>query len=381
MKKNLFLLAGAFFLIFFWFASVQQFITSYFSENWYPDAWFHSLLLIYGWFMMGSLFLWWFIKKIGSKNSMLYSSFMYGLFVFTLITDSLILLYFSSFFLWVAASFLWIWQQSYIISDSWWKEVWKNLSIVHLFVNLWAWIGSFVLWQLVSFSWYDVWFAVFASLPIFAMVFIYFLDNYDGTSKWTAKKLAIFWYMKNIDLLRLWFFNFSITFVSGVFFSIVPLHIKETLWIASLGMIASFYYFMVMWLAFHFWKIVDRFDNQKLIFLLIFGTSLSMLSFYFYTSGALFIYIWVIILAFIAAFMASIMWSIINKVSSGWNVKYLSSFFFVFSNFGIVTWILVSSYVKSNTIYWITSCLLILSAISYTTLYKKSFDDIKGGIE
>ncbi len=381
MNKNLLILGFVFFFTFLGFASVQQFITSYFTDIWYENAWFHSLLLLYTGFFVWNLFLVWLIKKIGSKNSMLVSTLIYGLFIFSLLFDNLILLYFSSFIIGISAAFLWVWQQSYIILALDWKNIWKYIGYINIFLFLWASVGSWILWKLIELNWYKESFFIYAFFPLIAMILVLFLKDY---SEWelekSENKFSMFKYFKNIDLLKLWFFYFSLSFSIWLYFSIVPIHIKESLWISYIWIISFFYYFIVMLLSYFLWKQVDKYNNKILIFILSFWWLISMWLLYFYSYNNLFIFTWIFVLSVTYSVLSPLIWSIINKISIKNNIKYLSSFFFIFSNLWLVLGILFSSYIKSNLVYLVAFLLILLSMSSYYTLYRKSFTDIKKGI-
>ena len=110
VNKNLFLLSLVFFFTFFGFGSVQQYLTSFFIDIWYENAGFYSLLFIYGGFLLSTLFCTPLIKKLGSKKSIIISIFFYSLFIFSLLSSNIYILYIASILIWISAGFLWIWQ-------------------------------------------------------------------------------------------------------------------------------------------------------------------------------------------------------------------------------------------------------------------------------
>lgn len=378
MNKNLLILGFVFFFTFFWFSWVQQFLTSYYQSIWYDNAWFYSLLLIYGGFLIWSLFLVWFIRKIGSRKSIMFSTWFYGLFIFSLLGDSLILLYILSFFIWMSASFLWIWQQSYIILTLKWKNIWKAIWIINFFTFLWASLGTIILWFLIWLIWYRNAFLIFWFLPFISMPIAYFLM--EQNEDFSDKKINIgimLQYFKNTDLLKLWFFSLSLNFTAGLFFSIVPLHIKDALGITYVWIITALYYIIVMMLSYIIWKYIDKYDNRKIIFCMFLLWIFSMIMLFFYKIHYSFIFIWVVTLSLMFATYTPLIWSIITLISSKNNIKYFSSFFMTCGNLWLVLWVLFASYFYDNRVYFIGWVLIFFSLISYYTIYKKSFSCIK----
>jgi len=381
MNKNLFLLSIVFFFTFFGFGSVQQYLTSYFIDIWYENAGFYSLLFIYGGFLLSTLFCTSLIKKLGSKKSIIISILFYSLFIFSLLSSDIFVLYIASILIWISAGFLWISQQSYIVSLSKGKNVWKNVGIFNIFLFIWISLGSLLIWYLIPKVWYKNTFFIFWIFPLIAIFIALFLKKYDEVKidKW-EKNLKMFKYFKNIDLLKLWFFSLAINLNIGLFFSIIPVHIKNTLGIEYVWIIASIYYIFIMLSSFFVWKSADKYDNRYILILIYLMCLLSMWLLYFYEFNYIFLLLGIWLLAIIMSYMNVIILSLVNKLWWKKNIKDLFSFFFVFGNIWLVLGILLSTYIKDNLVYLISFILVFISLLSYITLFRKNLSEMKKDI-
>lgn len=382
MNKNLLILWAIFFFIFFWFTSVQQFLTSYFIDNWNDNAWFYSLMLIYSGFFIWNLFFVSTIKKLGSKKSMSLASICYWWFIFSLLTNSIPLVYLASFIMWISAAFLWIWEQSYIILLLKGKNVWKAFALNSIFVSVWAAIWALIMWYIISIYSYQISFLIFGFFPIIAWFLCYLLSDQKevDTKEEVVNKINIFKYFKNTHLLRLWLLNLSFTFMVGLFFSIVPIHITEVLWSQYIWPVTFWFFFILVIAAYYLWKKTDNYSTKKVIFILAIMWIVSMSLFTLYKFSNASLLLWITLLSIIYAILPSVFWTVINKIASEQNLKYCSSFFLIFSNLWIILWIYISSQIQSHYIYIIAAILMFCSLISYLLFSKRSFKEIKKDI-
>lgn len=111
-------LSIAFFLIFFGYSGVQQFLTTYFSSLGYEHLGFQSLIVIYLTFAVFSPVAVIFVAKQGLKKSMIYGSIFYSIFIASLIAKNPLLILSSSALLGIAATILWVGQGGYLIRSS-----------------------------------------------------------------------------------------------------------------------------------------------------------------------------------------------------------------------------------------------------------------------
>lgn len=381
LDKNILLLSIIFFFVFLGYSSVQQFVTSYFVDLWMNKLGFYSLILVYLGFLVWNLFLVWFVQKIGSKKSILFSIIFYFIYIFLLLIPNTYIILFSSFLLWLSASFLWIWQQTYIIKLSKWKNVWNNFAIINIFLFLGASVWSILLWKLIWFYGYSFSFFIFWFFPFIWMIIAYFLDDFslksDNPKEINKNTFKLLKYFKNLDLLRLGFFYASITFTTWLFFSVIPIHIKELFWVDYIWTITFIFYGLVMFFLFFSWKIVDNYNHKKIIIFLSFISFLSMFFMFLYKEFAYIIYLWIFILAICYSIINPLVWALISDLSSKNNTELLSSFFLIFSNLWIILWITISSFINTKMIYLISILFIFITLITFLSLYKKDFWEIK----
>src|SRR5882762_6787475 len=115
VTKEIKLLSLAFLFLFTGYNGAQQYITSFFSQIGSPRSGFQSLILIYLFVTLGEPLSAIIISKYGAKKSMTIAFFFYTLFIFALMTKSLVFIYLASSLLGIAASVLWTGQNSYLI--------------------------------------------------------------------------------------------------------------------------------------------------------------------------------------------------------------------------------------------------------------------------
>jgi MFS family permease len=179
----------------------------------------------------------------------------------------------------------------------------------------------------------------------------------------------------------LWFFSLAVNISIGLFFSIIPVHIKDTLGIEYVWIIASVYYIFIMLSSFFVWKSVDKYDNRYVLIFIYLFWLLSMWFLYLYKLNYIFLLLWIFLLAIVMSYMNVIIVSLVNKIWKKNNTKDLFSFFFVFGNMWLVLGILLSTFIKDNLVYLISFILIFTSMLSYSTLFKKSLLEIKKNIQ
>src|SRR3989338_5487349 len=107
INRNILLLSLAFFFIFLGFSGVQQYVTSYFEDAGLSSVGFVSLILIYVFFTLTSLFSSMILVKIGSRLAMIIGALLYGSYIISLLYPRSWLVYVISALLGVAAGLLW----------------------------------------------------------------------------------------------------------------------------------------------------------------------------------------------------------------------------------------------------------------------------------
>src|SRR4030042_409442 len=96
MSKEIKILSFSFFVIFFAYNGVQQFLTSFFLDRGLLWAGFLVLILIYSSLLISNLFSGFIVSRLGAKKSLVLGSIFYSLFIFSLISNNLALIFLAS---------------------------------------------------------------------------------------------------------------------------------------------------------------------------------------------------------------------------------------------------------------------------------------------
>lgn len=365
MQKNLLILSLFFFLIFFWYSSVQQLLTTYYVDIGYPKVGFYSLSFIYIGFFLSSLFLSKYIKKIWIKSSMLYASFFYSLFMFSILFQNIILLYITSFLLWIAATYLWVAQQVYLLQISKNQDIGKNSGIFNIFLSVWSVLWLLSIWYMISEIGYYLTFLFYGCFPAIALLIWYFLQNDKIQEREELDKQSDSWsiryYFQDIELLSIWFIMFLISFLSGLYFSVIPIHIWDIYWKEFIWTISALYYLSTILLWYGLWKFIDSYNMKLIIYITYFISLVSLIFLYIGFLYPLFFMLWVITTGITCALLFPLRWKLIVHFSKNKSIHKLSIFFIILYNLWLITAIILSSYIETQFIYIITLCLCIIS--------------------
>lgn len=177
VSKEVKILSLAFLFIFFGYNGVQQYLTIYFSEAKLFKTGFNSLVLIYLFFVLSNLLAAIFVSKYGAKKCLIFSSLFYSIFIFSLLTPSIFLIYIISALLGMASSFLWTAQNSYLIRASDEKSYGENAGFFSLLQSLGSALGIFVLGFLIAKFSYKIPFLTFASFPLIGFLLLFKLKD------------------------------------------------------------------------------------------------------------------------------------------------------------------------------------------------------------
>lgn len=211
ITRNVKLLSTAFLLIFFGFDGAQQYVTTFFDEAGVKQVGFVSLLIIYVVFGLANPIAVVVISRIGAKRSMLAVVGFYTLYCLSLLTANSALVYAASVLLGAAGAILWTSQNSYLIRASDAAAYGANAGFFSTLFAIGAASGVFLLGLLLPAIGYPAGFALFALVPLIALVPLFLLQDIRAeakSNKWREMRRALV----SITALRvaaIWFaFNF-----------------------------------------------------------------------------------------------------------------------------------------------------------------------------
>lgn len=378
VNKEIKLLSLGFLLIFLGFNGVQQYITTFFSDIGLINLGFQSLILIYLFFTLFGPFSSIFVSKYGAKKCIIFSSIFYFLFIISLLSKSVILIYISSSLLGIAASLLWTGQNSYLIRASDKHTYGKNSGFFNSFFSLGSALGIFILGFLISKILFNKSFLIYSIFPIIGIIFLFKLKNLKAEPKTNYFKL-IKKSLTSKNALRLASIWFVVNFVYGLIIGIIPLEIKKSLGIPYIGILSSLFYIVPIFLSYSFGKFSDIKGRKKIILfsygLLIIG----LLSLCFSQYTFLFLIFGIILLALNWAIIKPITLALVGDVTTENNLEVLTALFWMFQNIGIVSALILSYFLKVKVIniYIISIIIITASLIILLPLFKLSTEKIK----
>ena len=377
INKEIKLLSLSFLLIFLGFNGVQQYITTFFSDIGAANLGFQSLILIYLFFILFNLLSASFVSKYGARRCMIICSLFYSVFIISLLSESVILIYFSSSLLGIAASLLWTGQNSYLIKVSDEKHYGSNSGFFNSFQSLGSALGVLVLGFLIPVFLFNTSFLIFSIFPILGFLLLFRLKDLKVKQKTNHFKL-IKRSITSVTSLKLSSFWFATNFVFGLVISIIPLQIKDILGISYVGVLSSLFFILPIFLSYHFGKLSDIKGRINMI---IFSYLLLIISLVFlsFSSNVLFLILGIILLALNWTITKPITSALIGDVTTENNLEFLTALFLMIQNIGVVSALFLSQIFKLEviTLYLISIFIVVVSLIILLPLLKLDIEKIK----
>ena len=374
VSKEVKILSLAFLFIFFGYNGVQQYLTIYFSETKLFKTGFNSLVLIYLFFVLSNLLAAVFVSKYGAKKCLIFSSLFYSIFIFSLLTPSIFLIYIISALLGMASSFLWTAQNSYLIRASDEKSYGENAGFFSALQSLGSALGIFVLGFLIAKFSYKIPFLTFASFPLIGFLLLFKLKDLK-----TEKVFNRFQLLKKTVLsktaLRLSSIWFGLNFIFGLVIGIIPISIKEGLGVSFVGILSSLFFILPITLSYFFGKLSDVKGRKQMLIisyiLLLIGLA-SLIS-----QNYTLLLLGIVLLALNSAIIKPITLALIGDVSTKENLEFLTAFLFMIQNIGVILALLLSSQLSIKMIYPISIAVTIISFLIVLPLLKLDLKEIK----
>lgn len=374
-------LSVCFFIIFFSYNGVQQFITPYFSDLNIVKVGFWSLILIYFSLLVTNLFSGFIVSKLGVKKCLIFGSLFYSLFIFVLITKNPGLVYLASIFLGFGAAILWTAQGTFLIRASDSKHYGKSSGFFSTFQMLGSVLGIVAISLLITRLDYKYSFLILAVVSLAAGAVFLTVKNVElRTVDFRNRIQAFKKIITNPTALKfflIWFsFSLIIASVSGRF----PLEIKKYFGLGSIGFITPIFYFLPLIFAYRVGKESDIKGRKLfLIFAYIFvlsGLIMFMLQTQFGLGKAFFVLSFLLVSLGFALFFP-VARALLGDISSDSNLEYLAAFSILASNSGYVIIFLLNMYLPAIFSYLIPFLIILSSLIIILPVLKLNISVIK----
>ena len=374
VSKEVRILSLAFLFIFLGYNGVQQYLTVYFSDLNLFEVGFRSLILIYLFFVFGEPIAAVFVSKYGSKKSLLFSSLFYSIFILSLLTKSVVLIYLASALLGFMAAFLWTAQNAYLIRASEERAYGENSGFFTTLESLGSGLGVFILGFLIAKFFYQIPFLIFSIFPLLGFLLFFKLRDIR-----IEQKLSRFKLMKRVFSSKTaWQFSslwFGLSFVFGLAIGIIPVQIKGSLGVSFVGILTSLFFILPIFLSYFFGKISDIKGRKPMLIisyiLLLIGLLLVSLE------KSAWLILGVILLALNSAILGPVIIALVGDVSTKENLEFLTALFWMLRALGVVLALLISSQFQIKTIYLISIATTIISFFVAWPLLRLKIENLR----
>ncbi|MBT6774381.1 MFS transporter [Candidatus Woesearchaeota archaeon] len=379
VDKQIKVLSLAFLFIFLGYVGVQQHITTFFTEKGLGSLGFTILFIIYLFVAISNPFSAHIIAKIGSKKSMVVSSLFYSMFILSLLTNSVIIIFISSALLGIAGSLLWVGQRCYFLKFSKDHLAGRNAGYFSVLMSLSSILSVFVFSFFVIRYSFDLSFIIFSLFPFAGFILLSFLKETKFSPK--NDQLGLFGkYLRNKTILKLATIWFSFTFVIGMAISIIPLNIYHTLGIKYVGGLSSLFYIFPIFFSYSLGKLSDKKGKTLMVFFSYLIISLGLIALYLGNSP-FFLVMGIVLLALGSAITNPLTISLLKDIVVTENTESLSALFLMAQQAGVLFAILLFWISQSRIIYLFSVIILFISFIFIVPLFRTHSGFIKVDLE
>jgi len=377
VSREVKILSLSFLFIFFGFNGVQQYVTTFFSEAEIVEVGFRSLILIYLFFILFDPISAVFVSKYGAKRCMILASIFYSLFVLSLLSKNVILIYSTSALLGIAASFLWTGQNSYLIRASDEKSYGTNAGFFSSLQSLGSAFGVLISGLIIGKFFFKIPFLIFSTFPLIGLLVISKIRDLKVEAKLNRFKL-IKRSILSKTALKLSTFWFTLQFIYGLTIGIIPIEIKNTLGISFIGILSSLFYALPILFSYFFGRLSDILGRGKMILLSYLLVIIGLISLYF-SSLAIFLILGIILLALNISLMRPVSYALVGDVSTKTNLEFLTALFWMIQNVGIVGALILSQIFVAEVkiIYLISLFVIAISLIILLLLLRLGIEKIR----
>lgn len=381
MSREIKILSTCFFIVFFAYNGVQQFLTSYFSDLGMVNVGFWALIFLYLSLIISNLFSGFIVSRLGVKKSLVSGPIFYSLFIFSLAAGNIPFIFLSSVLLGFAAAILWTAQGMFLVKTSQEGFFGRNSGFFNALFQLGTVAGVIIAGILMTEFSFRNSFLLLGCLPLIGSI-LFLKSGQVVTSPANLSQNFIFLkrLVTNSYFLKIALIWFSSSIVLASVAGLFPLKIKEHFNLLSVGFILPIFYFLPIVLSYYFGKKSDiKGRNAFLIFSLVLmfaGFLLFCLQEVFSLDFSVFILSFLLVSLGYAIF-AAIRFALLGDISSEGNLKYISSLFTLFSNFGYVIIFLFNIYFPAAFVYFLSFAVILTSLIIVTPVLKLNISVIK----
>lgn len=368
------ILSFSFLLIFFGFSGVQQFITSFFSEIGVPNVGFQVLILIYLFFLLSGPFSAIIVSKYGPKKCMMTASVFYGLFILTIVSKNIFLIYLTSSLLGVAASLLWTGQHSYLITASNEKIYGASSGYFNTLQALGSSIGTLLLGFLIVKLSFGAPFIFYASLPFAGILLLSRLRDLK-VQKQASQLAFIRKLITNTAAIRLAVFYIAFLFFHGLAIGMIPIDIKNTLSIAWIGIMSFIFLIIPILFSYIIGRISDVKGRKGMIVAAYAIGALGLFLLYF--QSALTLISGIILVAFAYAIFKPMSFALVGDVAGKENLVSLTAFLWMAQNIGVLSALFVSMQMQTKAVYLVGLAVLAVSLLIQLPLLRLETGEVK----
>ena len=374
IPKTIKLLSIIFLLIFCAYNGVQQYIILFFSSFGASQLGFYSLILIYISFAICNPFTVILISKIGVKKSIQIAIICYSLFILSLITRSMYVIYASSTLLGAAAALLWTSQGSYLVRVTEKDSLGISSGYFTTFLFLGSTIGILFSGFIIQQTSYTVLFLLASIIPIFGLILSSKLKeftNIQSTNHLQNIKKAI----TSPTALRLSTIWFSVSFTLGLAIGFIPIEIKDKLGVRFVGL-TSIFYLLPIFLSFYWGKLSDE-KGRKIVIIASFVVNGIGLLLLFLFHSSLSLIIGMFLLALSSSMLIPTISSLVGDISTKHTLEYLVGLFLMVQSLGTISALIISAFVHSEILYLISFIILTLISLILLPMIKLKVEEIK----
>ncbi|HIH10621.1 TPA: MFS transporter [Candidatus Woesearchaeota archaeon] len=375
INRNILLLSLAFFFIFLGFSGVQQYVTSYFEDAGLSSVGFVSLILIYVFFTLTSLFSSMILVKIGSRLAMIIGALLYGSYIISLLYPRSWLVYVISALLGVAAGLLWTGQGTYLVRMSSSDSYGKNAGFFNLFFTLGSALSGFLV-GFVAGKWsYQLCFLISALFPIVGFFLLTRLENVAIAESKDSFQLFVR-SLTSGTAWRLGIAVFAFKLMWGLVIGSIPLLIKETFGLSWIGIITGIFFVVPLLSSYFFGLYADRTDKLRFVLLSFLLPIFGLWCLMYALTGFLLI-VGILFLALQAAILNPLRQAMLGDITTDKTLEVLTALFFTLENLGIVTAFVLSLFFSGQFLFVVSLGVVLLSIFVMASVYWKGSAVVK----
>lgn len=378
IQKEIKILSFSFFFIFVGFGGVQQYVTTFFSQLGFVNVGFNSLLILYIFFTLSNPLGAIVVSKYGAKKSMMVGALTYFLYIISILSKSMSVIYIGSALIGIGAAILWIAQNTYIISASSKKSYGTNTGFFSSIFAFGSAAGILILGFVVSKLSFRPSFLVFSMFPIFGMFMQAKLKDIR-TEKKTNNFGLVKKSIKSPTGIMLSIIGFSFMLIVGLVIGILPLEINRIFGNEKYIGILSSLFFALPIFAYLFGRLSDMMGRKFIIILIHVVSLVGLFLLYFSTKWYLIVGVFLLAVNY-GAFLTTNS-ALVGDVSTKKNIEFIAALFWIFRNLGIVVTLFIPTVMSIDKVYIVAISVTIISLVTTSLLFRKSFKEIRKKLE